>query len=71
MNPQAWRFVIVLAIAAWGLLFWLLAVPAQAQAQNAPARAEIDCGTLEGVGIVRLMIDGRILRVDVNCGRNI
>ena len=45
-----------------------LCVPAHAQA---PAHAEIDCGTLEGVGIVRVMVDGRILRVDVNCGQRV
>ena len=45
-----------------------LAMPAHAQA---PAHAEIDCGTLEGVGIVRVMVDGRILRVDVNCGQRV
>jgi hypothetical protein len=45
-----------------------LSMPAYAQA---PAHAEIDCGTLEGVGIVRVMIDGRILRVDVNCGQRV
>ena len=45
-----------------------LAMPAHAQA---PAHAEIDCGTLEGVGIVRVMVDGRILRVDVHCGQRV
>jgi hypothetical protein len=48
------------------LILLALAMPAQAQA---PARAEIDCGTLQGSGVVRVMVDGRILRVDVNCGR--
>lgn len=50
------------------LVLLALAMPAYAQA---PAHAEIDCGTLEGAGIVRVMIDGRILRVDVNCGKRI
>jgi hypothetical protein len=48
------------------LVLLALAMPANAQA---PARAEIDCGTLEGSGIVRVMVDGRILRVDVHCKR--
>lgn len=48
------------------LLLLALAIPAHAQA---PARAEIDCGTLQGAGIVRVMIDGRVLRIDVDCGR--
>ena len=43
-----------------------LSMPAYAYA---PAHAVIDCGTLEGSGIVRVMVDGRILRVDVHCKR--
>jgi hypothetical protein len=50
------------------ILLLALSVPAHAQA---PAHAEIDCGTLEGSGIVRVMVDGRILRVDVHCGQRI
>jgi hypothetical protein len=50
------------------LVLLALAMPAHAQA---PAHAEIDCGTLEGVGIVRVMVDGRTLRVDVHCGQRV
>ncbi len=67
----AWRLEIIAALAACGLLFWIASMPVQAQNQSAPAHAEIDCGTLEGAGIVRVMVDGRILRVDVNCGKRI
>jgi hypothetical protein len=68
MPRTVWRTILALAIAAWALLFWLVAVPAQAQTQE-PASAVIDCGTLEGVGIVRVIVGGRILRVDVICTR--
>lgn len=48
------------------MLTLALSLPAYAQA---PARAEIDCGTLQGAGIVRVMIGDRVLRIDVDCGR--
>jgi hypothetical protein len=52
------------------ILLLALCLPAHAQApDHPPARAEIDCGTLQGSGIVRLMIGDRVLRVNVDCGR--
>lgn len=50
------------------LLALALAMPAHAQA---PIHAVIDCGTLSGVGIVRVIIGDQVLRVNVDCGKSV
>jgi hypothetical protein len=46
------------------IILLALSMPAFAQA---PARAEIDCGSLEGVGSVLVIVGGRHLRVHIRC----
>ena len=69
ISRTAWRLAIIAALAAWGVLFWLVAIPAQAQNQDAPARAVIDCGSLDGAGSVLVIVGDRHLRVMIECRR--
>lgn len=51
------------------LLAWALLLPAAALTASEPPRAIVDCGTLEGVGAVVLILNGERYRVDIDCGR--
>jgi hypothetical protein len=65
-----WRIMAAIGAAVWALLAWLMFTdPAAAQHQDAPARAVIDCGSLEGSGSVVVIVGERHLRVNIHCQR--
>jgi hypothetical protein len=54
------------------LCIFALSMPAMAQAPaQPPVRAELDCGSLRGVGAVVVFIGNREILVPVECGRGV
>jgi hypothetical protein len=74
MTRKTLRLAIVAALATWGLLFWLIAVPAKAQTAAPTQGPEVDlvlnCGTLKGNGTAVVKIYGRTFALlPINCER--
>jgi len=68
ISRTALRAIIGLAIAVCGLLFWLVAVPAQAQSQPPEVDLVLNCGTLKGNGSAVIRIYGRTFALlAINC----